>query len=275
MLAEMRPGLHRYCARMMGSAFDGEDVVQEALAKAAFAYDSAIADPRRWLLRVAHNAAIDALRRRRREARRRGQAVMDEIEDSTAAADVRVAAAARLSAFLALPPLQRGAVILTDVLGHPMAETAGVLEVSEAAAKAALHRGRLALRRNADAGFPPRPFSAAERVRLQNYADRFNARDFSALRDLLAEDVRLDLANRARREGRDDVATYFARYAENRLFAVRLCLAEGRLALAIADPGNGPDYVVQLEWGAGRIREIRDYRYAPYIGECLAIEPLT
>src|SRR5258708_15881110 len=69
-LGELRPGLHRYCARMVGSAFDGEDVVQDALAKAAEAWPGpgAIGAPRAWLFRIAHNAALDALRRRRRLA---------------------------------------------------------------------------------------------------------------------------------------------------------------------------------------------------------------
>jgi RNA polymerase sigma-70 factor (ECF subfamily) len=274
LMAQMRPRLHRYCARMVGSAFDGEDVVQEALAKAALAFGDGVEQPERWLMRIAHNAALDALRRRRREAARQGEAEVDEIADPGAAADSRVAASASLAAFLALPPLQRGAVILSDVLGHPMAETTEVLGATEAAAKAALHRGRAALRRNAAADFAPRPISPAERARLRDYADRFNARDFDALRDLLAEDVRLDLADRARRDGRRDVAVYFTRYAENASFFVRLCRVEGRLALAISDPANGPDYVVLLDWRDGRIAAIRDYRYAPYVGECVRIEPL-
>ncbi len=51
LMAEMRPRLHRYCARMVGSAFDGEDVVQEALAKAAEAFPGpgAIERPESWL----------------------------------------------------------------------------------------------------------------------------------------------------------------------------------------------------------------------------------
>jgi RNA polymerase sigma-70 factor, ECF subfamily len=67
-LGELRPKLHRYCARMTGSVFDGEDVVQEALMKAinAFPKVGAVADLDGWLFRIAHNAALDFLRRRRR-----------------------------------------------------------------------------------------------------------------------------------------------------------------------------------------------------------------
>lgn len=64
LLAEMRPRLHRYCARMSGSVIDGEDIVQEALMKAFAARGSldALDNPRAWLYRIAHNATLDFLR---------------------------------------------------------------------------------------------------------------------------------------------------------------------------------------------------------------------
>src|ERR1700719_1683980 len=67
-LGELRPKLHRYCARMTGSVIDGEDVVQEALVRAIKAFPEAgqIADLEGWLFRITHNAALDFLRRRRR-----------------------------------------------------------------------------------------------------------------------------------------------------------------------------------------------------------------
>src|SRR5581483_12169427 len=70
LVGETRAGLHRYCARMVGSAFEGEDVVQEALAKAAEAWPTAgvIERPQGWLFRIAHNAALDHMRRRKRQA---------------------------------------------------------------------------------------------------------------------------------------------------------------------------------------------------------------
>jgi RNA polymerase sigma-70 factor, ECF subfamily len=273
LMATMRPRLHRYCARMVGSAFDGEDVVQDALARAALAYEDGVEHPERWLMRIAHNAALDALRRKRRAASRHVEAEMETIADTTSAADARVAAEASLAAFVALPPLQRGVVILGDVLGHPLAEMTEILGVTDAAGKAALHRGRAALKQHAADVAPPARFSAAERARLRAYADRFNARDFDALRALLAEDVRLDLANRTRLVGRE-VGLYFTHYGENPDWRVRLCLAEGRPALAISDPKAAGDYVVRLEWRAGQIAAIHDYRFAPHVVEALTIEAL-
>src|SRR5436190_16665178 len=78
LLAEMRPMLHRYCARMTGSVIDGEDVLQDALIKAveSLASAGAIGNPRGWLFRIAQNTALDFLRRRsRQEAFRSGEEV--------------------------------------------------------------------------------------------------------------------------------------------------------------------------------------------------------
>src|SRR5438874_10989256 len=78
LLVAMRPKLHRYCARMVGSVIDGEDVLQDALIKAVESYASAggIGNPEGWLFRIAHNTALDFLRRRnRQQALRSGEEV--------------------------------------------------------------------------------------------------------------------------------------------------------------------------------------------------------
>ena len=69
LVGELRPKLHRYCARMTGSAVDGEDIVQDALIKALAALPSVgvIDNPEGWLFRIAHNTALDFLRRRARD----------------------------------------------------------------------------------------------------------------------------------------------------------------------------------------------------------------
>jgi RNA polymerase sigma-70 factor (ECF subfamily) len=247
-------------------------VVQDALTRAAVAYDQGVEHPERWLMRIAHNAALDHLRRQR-SAARETETEMETVADPTSAADARVAAEASLAAFLALPPLPRSTVILGDVLGHPLAEMTQILGVTGAAAKAALHRGRASLKQHAGDQAPAPTFSAAERTRLRAYADRFNTRDFDALRALLAEDVQLDLANRARLAG-PEVSRYFTNYGANPSYQARLCLAEGRLALAVSDPALAGDYVVLIEWRGGEIALIRDYRFADYLSEAMRLEPL-
>ncbi|MFA6264865.1 MAG: RNA polymerase sigma factor, partial [Pseudolabrys sp.] len=215
LLSQMRPRLHRYCARMLGSAFDGEDVVQDALAKAIEALPDAghLDNPESWLFRIAHNTALDALRRRRLQTARHAAVELALIEDPSADAAARVTAAGSFAAFLALPATQRAGVVLMDVLGYSIAETADILGVTIATVKAAVHRGRARLQAQKEAP-PIQPVvGEAEKARLRNYANLFNAREFDALRNLLAEDVRLDLVNRTRLNSRKDVSVYFTRYA--------------------------------------------------------------
>ncbi len=277
--AEMRPRLHRHCARMVGSSFDGEDVVQDALARAAIAIREqvdAIERPESWLFRIAHNAALDMLRRRKRE-------FVDEIDidsaniaDPAAAADAHVAAAASLAAFLHLPPGQRASVVLSDIIGHSAEETSHILGMSTSAVKAALHRGRAQLKALAAATEMP-PIAEADRARLRAYADTFNARDFDALRALLAEDVRLDLVARVKLDGKKDVSIYFTRYSDSSGWRFAPGLADGRLALFVSNPAvaaNPIAYVVLLDWSGERIAAIRDFRFAAYIMDGLAVSPL-
>jgi RNA polymerase sigma-70 factor (ECF subfamily) len=278
--AALRPRLHRYCARMVGSAFDGEDVVQETLAKAAEALPTAgpIERPESWLFRIAHNTALDALRRRKRQEAARAMIDMSELADETAEADARVAAAASLSAFMGLSATQRSCVVLMDVLGYSLAETVGILGVTLPSVKAALHRGRARLRAlTAAPERAARILTDVERDRLRAYADRFNARDFDALRNLLAEDVRLDLVNRSRLAGRTDVSIYFTHYERHVGLRVAVGLAEGRPALLVSDPHDPTGavrYVILLEWRDGQIATIRDFHFAPYVTESLSLEPL-
>src|SRR5215469_4403364 len=195
LLGELRPRLHRYCARMTGSVIDGEDVVQEALVKAieAFTATPSIDKPEAWLFRIAHNAALDFLRRRARlEARSSGEDLDMIIDPSDDIAD-RQAAAASLHTFMRLPVTQRSSVILMDVLGYSLDEISGVTDATIPSVKAALHRGRARLRQLAQEpdDRPPPALAAPERARLATYIDRFNARDFDAVRNMLADEVRL------------------------------------------------------------------------------------
>src|ERR1700733_6316756 len=135
LMTALRPRLHRYCSRMVGSAIDGEDVVQDALAKAAEAYPGAgvIDRPESWLFRIPHNAALDALRHRKRRPAERAETVLAVLADPHAAAHARISPSASLAPLLHLPPAQRSSLVLADVLGHSLVETADILGVSLAA----------------------------------------------------------------------------------------------------------------------------------------------
>jgi RNA polymerase sigma-70 factor (ECF subfamily) len=273
LLAALRPRLHRYCARMAGSALDGEDIVQDALAKAALRYDAALVrQAEAWLFRVAHNAALDFLRRRALERSVFVEAPMEEDAMADGAEDPRAAAetaAAALAAFMHLPIAQRSAVILADVLGHALHEIAQMLETSVPAVKAALHRGRARLRdlgpQLAQEAPPALPPEHAALARL--YAERFNARDFDGLRAMLAEEVRLQLVGRLQMKGKAEVSAYFGNYARIDGWQVEAGNIEGRAGLWVREgESTRAAYPIVLEWGDGKgLERIRDFRYARYV----------
>jgi RNA polymerase sigma-70 factor, ECF subfamily len=270
-LVEMRPALHRYCARMSGSVLDGEDIVQDAVVKAMEAFDETamIANLEGWLFRIAHNAALDFLRRRSRSEARFAEAELDAIADPFATAEHRQAAAAGLRSFMRLPVAQRSSVILMDVLGYSLEEIGTITGATIPSVKAALHRGRTRLGEIAkepdDAPLPP--LVGEQRHLLATYVDRFNARDFDAIRAMLADEVRLELVDRVRKAGRHEVEGYFENYASRTDWRFAAGQVEGRAAaLAYGDAG-ALTYFVLLEWAGGGVEHIRDFRYARYAVE--------
>src|SRR5258708_22451367 len=274
LLAAMRPKLHRYCARMVGSVIDGEDVLQDALIKAVEAFASAghIGNPEGWLFKIAHNTALDFLRRRsRQEALRSGEEV-DMIADQFDAVLSRQIASASLRTFMRLPVAQRSSVILMDVLGCSLQEVCEVMDFSLPAVKAALHRGRMQLRELAEEPeeAPPPKLSDADRKRLSAYVAHFNARDFDAIRAMIADDVRLDLVNKTRLNGKAEVSRYFGNYDMISYWHLVPGLVEGRPAILVFDPdlsGAPPKSFMLLNWSADKVATIRDFRHAPYIIE--------
>jgi RNA polymerase sigma-70 factor (ECF subfamily) len=270
LLSDLRPKLHRYCSRMVGSVVDGEDVLQAALTKAIEAYDEAanIANPEGWLFRIAHNAALDFLRQRTRREKANADEDPDMMADPTDATRDREIAAASLHAVMRLPPAQRSSVILMDVLGYSLREVAGIMATSVPSVKASLHRGRASLRGMAGESDdrPPPMLAKPERARLLAYIDRFNLRDFDAIRDMLAEEVRLELVARTRMKGREEVGAYLGNYQRTSDWQLALGFVDRRPAVLVRDPAGGarPTYFILLGWRDGRLVTIRDFRYARY-----------
>jgi RNA polymerase sigma-70 factor (ECF subfamily) len=274
LLAAMRPKLHRYCARMVGSVIDGEDVLQDALIKAVEAHAAAgeIGNPEGWLFRIAHNTALDFLRRRQRQEAMRSAEEVEMIVDQLDAVESRQIASASLRTFMRLPVAQRSSVILMDVLGCSLQEICEVMECSLAAAKAALHRGRTQLRGFAGEpeNVPQQSLSDADRERLGAYVAHFNARDFDAIRAMIADDVRLELVSKTRLDGKAEVSRYFGNYSNISDWHLVPGMLEGRPAILVFDPndrGAGPKYFMLLGWTAGKVATIRDFRHAPYVIE--------
>jgi RNA polymerase sigma-70 factor (ECF subfamily) len=271
LVAEIRPELLRYCARMTGSVADGEDVVQDTLARASYELSQMTELPplRPWLFRIAHHRAIDRWRRESLRAAESLEAANDIAADAALepeqAAARRQAVQAALSSFLVLAPAQRACVILKDVLDHSLDEIAAELGLSVPAVKAALHRGRVALRAAASAA----PSTARPRQvspELVEYVRLFGAHDWDGVRALLADDVRLDLVAQRKAAGRRAVGGYFSNYERTAGWRVAPGWFDGREAMAVwADAGDAPSYVVALDWRDGRVAAIRDFRYARYV----------
>jgi RNA polymerase sigma factor (sigma-70 family) len=277
LVAEVRPELHRYCSRLVGSAIDGEDVVQETLAKAFYALgvEAELPPLRPWLLRIAHNTAIDFLRR----YERRFVAPMAEPPEPTPLAEAVAPDVVRasLSSFVALPVLSRSAVILKDVLGCSLEEIAETIGTTVPAVKSALSRGRASLRAQAKPDVTPwldlPETTPAERALLDRYCSLFNARDWEGVRGLLSEECRLDLLTKAARHGRKQIVPYFGNYDKEDTRVAR-ARAEGRDVLAVFRPASSPrpTYIIALESDGARVSLIRDYRYIPYLVDELALD---
>src|SRR5215510_8928598 len=276
---DVRPDLHRYCARMTGSVTDGEDVVQDTLARAYYELSELKELPamRSWLFRIAHNRALDYLRRYERRMGEPLEAAADIASDVAVEPDIALArdeaVRAAISRFLELAPAQRSCVILKDVLDYSLEEIAAMLELSLSAVKAALRRGRTRLRELSKVSGREAPLRVTSPA-LARYAALFNARDWDGVRAMLVDDVKLDLVSRWKAGGRRQVNNYFTNY--DRVTDWRLVPGwlDGREVLAVLrEPGAArPAYFIELRLDDGRVAEIRDFRYVPYIAQEAEIE---
>jgi RNA polymerase sigma-70 factor (ECF subfamily) len=225
-LEAYRRELTGYCYRMLGSGFEAEDAVQDTLLRAWQAADrfEGRSSVRSWLYRIATNVCLDMLRGRSRRARPMEFGPASPPEESSLAqvlpenswvspiADARVLpedgdpaeiAVARETIRLAfvtalqhLPPRQRAALILCEVLRWQAAETADLLGTSVAAVNSALQRARATLAAVQGGPEPAEsipagaaPAEDADRQLLAQYVDAFERYDIDALVKLLAQDA--------------------------------------------------------------------------------------
>ncbi|MDB4915014.1 MAG: hypothetical protein JWM95_2658 [Gemmatimonadetes bacterium] len=274
LVGEVRPELHRYCTRMTGSVFDGEDIVQDTLAKAWYALAQMEAAPplRPWLFRIAHYTAMDFLRRyehRNVDSASDLQGVADMMESREhqehGPDGERVEAA--LKVFATLPPVQRSAFALKDVLGLSLEETAATMDTSVAAVKGALVRARANVAAANVQGANRADIVDGERLR--RYALLFNAHDWEALRALFGEETRLDLVSRYQRSGQS-AANYYTNYAAiapREELRAEAGSVDGVPAIAVYRPASSarPAYFIRLEWQGDLLARVRDFRYVPYI----------
>lgn len=276
-VATLRPRLHRFCTRMSGSVFDGEDLVQETLADAFFKLgglrDERLLEP--WLFRIAHRKSIDFARRAARDPL--DAAVQEpDMEHEPAAGDPVAAAhdlslgmnAALAAAITQLPPKERACLILKDVLGHGLEEIAAIADTTVGGAKSALHRARTRL------AAQERPTTAAaaddDHALLAAYVACFNARDWEAAAELLGADARLELVGRIDARGAEFIRSrYFGNYAAiDWPWRFELWDIDGEtVAMMLRLHGDDwrPHAGFRVRWDGGHIVEIRDYIYVPYL----------
>jgi RNA polymerase sigma-70 factor (TIGR02960 family) len=209
-----RRELQLHCYRIVGSVQDAEDLVQETLLAAWRGLDGfeGRASLRSWLYRIATNRCLNALRDRGRRLpelpappagapeppppSRSREAVWLEPYPDTLLEDLYEQREAIGLAFIAalqrLPPHQRAALVLRDVLGFRAAEVAEMLEVSEASVTSALHRARTALEPG-PVEQAPLPGSATERALVARFTDAFERGDVHGVIELLTADAWLTM----------------------------------------------------------------------------------
>ena len=218
-LLEHRRELTGFCYRMLGSAFDADDAVQETLVRAwrGLAHFEGRSALRSWLYRIATNVCLDQLSGRQRRAlpmdlsgspwqpveaslaaRRPGTAWVEPVldrqvlpEDADPAERAVVRESIRL-AFIAalqhLPPRQRAVLILREVLRWKADEVAQLLDTTVASVNSALQRARATLAENG--GRPEsRPLDEDESELLARYVDTFERYDIDGFVQLLREDA--------------------------------------------------------------------------------------
>jgi RNA polymerase sigma-70 factor (ECF subfamily) len=272
-LAEkLRPELHRYCARLIGSVIDGEDVVQDTFARAFVALGELEegAPMRAWLFRIAHNRALDLLRSRAIHAAEPIEAAQEladtEIPDPVEVMMRREAVETAVSRFAELPTMQRSVVILKDVLDQSLEEIAAMLDLTVNAVKAHLARGRARLK-TINSQAPAKPVPHPPSPAVARYVALFNKRDWDALRAMLADDVRLVQSTYPPRTGAADVGMFFGIYSRSGQVRLVPAWLEGREVIAVYDGFQAvkPSYLMWLEWKDGRISFIRDYKYVRYV----------
>jgi len=291
-LEQHRVELTAYSYRMLGSAFEAEDAVQETLVRAWRSFDrfEGRAALRSWLYRIATNVCLDMLKGRQRRARPMDLGPAREPIESNLntlpevtwiqpmpdrlvapeedPAEVAVARETIRLAFVAalqhLPPRQRAVLILCEVLRWQATEVAELLDTTVASVNSALQRARATLAEgNVSATDPSPPLDESDRALLDRYVEAFERYDIEALTSLIREDATqsmppYDLWLR----GRDDIFTWW--------FGPGIGCRDSRLVPTVAangspaygqykpspDGGHEPWALQVIELSAGRIVEL-------------------
>jgi len=260
-----------HCYRMLGSWTDAEDVFQDVSLRAwrGFPRFKGRASSRSWLYRIATNACLTALRRRPRRSlpevlhspMAAGRPLAPPVEDvrwvqplptgAGADADVEALASSRESVTLAfivalqhLPPRQRAALLLREVVGYEASEVAAILKTTAPAVNSALIRARSRMARfRRRHGDEPKiaPLSAGQRQLLSRYVKAWEAGEVDAIVSLLSRDASVSMPPYATwYRGRAAIARWLTNYAlaDGRAYRLWPTSANGRPAFAFYKSGG-------------------------------------
>src|SRR5215470_7435473 len=267
-ITNLRPSLHRYCARMTGSVMDGEDVVQEALFEAYRKLDK-FDDSRPlkpWLFRIAHNRCIDFLRKRGVRVEAETAAMDSDTVDALEPAGLELGRAVE-HLVTSLPPKERACVLLKDVFDYSLEEIAELVDSTVGGVKAALSRGRTKLAASPAPAKTSRSTDPELTRVMQLYVDRLNRRDWDGVRELISVDARLTVADAF--AGRLVDSPYFGNY-EKWPVPWKLAVGEVDGEPVIIMLQRGPDTwtpysVVRLNVTGQSIDRILDYVHCPWV----------
>ena len=267
-ITNLRPSLHRYCARMTGSVMDGEDVVQEALFEAYRKLDK-FDDSRPlkpWLFRIAHNRCIDFLRNRGVRIEAESAAMTPDTVEPKEPAVLGLGKAVE-HLVMSLPPKERACVLLKDVFDYSLEEIAELVDSTVGGVKAALNRGRTKLAASPAQAKSSRSTNPELTRVMQLYVDRFNRRDWDGVRELISADARLTVADAF--VGRLVDAPYFSNY-EKWSFPWKLAVGEVDGEPVVVMLQRGADTwtaysIVLLSVTGQRIDRIVDYAHCPWV----------
>jgi RNA polymerase sigma-70 factor (ECF subfamily) len=220
--APLRRRLHTHCYRMLGSIHDADDALQETLLRAWRNIDrfEPRAELSSWLYRIATNVCLRMLEQRTRHEATLVAAHLQPYPDALLdpATEVERLEKVRL-AFVAatqlLPPGQRAALILRDVLGWSASETAAALGTSIAAANSTLQRARARIEREQREETLARVHSPSDRraeaAVMKRFIDAWEAVDIDRLASLLTADALMTMPPQPMRfAGATEVAGFFA-----------------------------------------------------------------
>jgi RNA polymerase sigma-70 factor (ECF subfamily) len=260
----LRPDLHRYCRSLTGSVWDAEDLEQDTLLR-GFAklgeFSNPIDNPKAYLFRIATNLWTDRFRRPAfplptEEYRFGGPEQTDEVREAARQLMNR------------LPPRERAAVVLKDVLDYRIEEIAVILQTSVGAIKSALHRGREKLATPEPVPSDARPSAAL----VDQFVEAFNDRDLDRLTALLLEESVAEVVGIGTSYGRTPIresSLYYSLFLEKgEARAERRSVAGEELVVfwycGIDDPATSAvREVLRIEELDGQISRLRYYTFCP------------